>query len=92
MATAVNGDRYFFVPHVLMMWSLVIFVAGLTDWKRFIPAAALVIAVIGNLNDFVSTPMIDFHWANFVQPLRERKEVHIPINPPGWSIDIVPKR
>ena len=91
LAPAVNGDRYFFVPHVLMMWSLVIFISGLTDWKRVIPAAALAIAVIGNINDFVSTPMIDFHWPNYVQPLRERKEVHIPINPPGWSIDLVPQ-
>jgi hypothetical protein len=80
-----NGDRYFFLPHVLLAWLLI--VAGLEyrGWRRVAAWAALALALIGNRADLRAPPLRDDAWAQHVRPIREGKAFSIPINPDGWA-------
>lgn len=77
-----NGDRYFFLPHVLLAWLLVILAAEGSGWKRWVPSMLLGLALIANRSTFRVAPLRDFGWRWHVQPIREGKAFNIPINPP----------
>jgi hypothetical protein len=82
-----NGDRYFFLPHVLLAWLLVMEGARREGWKRLLPAIPLVVALILNLPYYRVAPLKDYAWMQHVQPIREGKAFSIPINPEGWTVN-----
>jgi len=82
-----NGDRYFFLPHVLLAWLLVLESARQNGWKRLVPAIPLAFALVANLKFYRVAPLKDYAWAEHVQPIREKKAFSIPINPEGWTMN-----
>jgi hypothetical protein len=81
-----NGDRYFFLPHVLLAWLLIILCADFRGLKRILALMPLAGALAANVPCLRAPPMRDFAWAQQVQPIRERKAFSIPINPDGWVV------
>jgi hypothetical protein len=82
-----NGDRYFFLPHVLCAWLLVVALVENKGWIRMIPAALLTASFVFNLPYLRSAPLRDYAWASHVQPIRDGDAFEIPINPEGLKIE-----
>jgi hypothetical protein len=82
-----NADRYFFLPHVLLAWLLVVAAVQFQGWRRLVPAALLAAALACNLRWMKAPPLPDLHWAQQVQPIRDGDEFAIPINPPGHVLE-----
>jgi hypothetical protein len=82
-----NGDRYFFLPHVMLAWILVVACVQLRGWFRLIPALLLAAAIAANVPYLRAAPLIDFAWARHVQPVRDGDAFEIPINPAGLMLE-----
>lgn len=79
-----NGDRYFFVPKVCMMWILLL-------GPRRPPAlrwlcGALLAAVLLNTGlNFRFERWKDFRWPYWVERMAEGNRVEVPLNPEGYT-------
>ena len=85
----VNGIRYFYIPGVTFIWSLIIFANPITadKLKKYIIVFLLFISVY-YLN-FRNTPQfVDYHWPQWAKQIQRGREIIIPINPPGWQLHI----
>ncbi|MDD3179132.1 MAG: hypothetical protein PHQ04_02145 [Opitutaceae bacterium] len=86
ITSADNGDRYFYLPHVLVLW-LLIWEATLARPRwRWLPASLLLFAVGMGYSRFVEPPRPLRPWASELQPVREGKPFTIPTLPEGWTI------
>jgi hypothetical protein len=83
----VNGDRYFYIPRVLVAWLLV--------WEfdaapRPIAWAARTLCLAGalaNLPHLRLPAPPDLHWAEHCDPIRRGVPAKIPTLPEGWWLD-----
>ncbi|HXQ80999.1 MAG TPA: hypothetical protein VN775_06795, partial [Opitutaceae bacterium] len=87
IANPTSGDRYFFLPHVLLAWLLVVTFAQYKGWRQMIPAALLAASIGFNLPYLKAPPLHDYAWAKHVQPIRDGEEFEIPINPSGLMLE-----
>jgi len=87
ISVPMNGDRYFFLPHVLLAWILIIHSDSFRKWGKPIGIAAIVIILAMNARTFQIEPLHDYAWAQHVQPIREGKAFSIPINPKGLFVE-----
>jgi hypothetical protein len=94
LGSPTNGDRYFFLPHVLISWLLVIACIQMKGWRSCVPAALLAASLVFNLPYLKSAPLHDYAWATHVQPIRDGDSFEIPINPEGLMLEgnAIPKR
>lgn len=80
----INGDRYFFIPKVLLLWStIVLYHRAKYRLVRFSLALLLGCAVAFNAPGFQFQPLPDRHWYAMCPDIRAGHEVEITINP-GW--------
>jgi len=86
LRAAINGDRYFFLPHVILAWLLIVECARRRGWQRVLAMTPLAAALIANGRSFRVGPMTDYAWARQVPVIREGKPFSIPINPDGWVL------
>lgn len=73
-----NGDRYFFLPKVLLLWLLIL------EWdspKRWLVRTACGLALFASLANFRFTPFINYHWPDWARRIRAGERVIVPINP-----------
>ena len=86
----VNGDRYFFLPRLFTVWCVILL------WRsralgRAVVAPALVLALLSSATlRFQSVRFKDYRWASYAGRMERGERVRIPINPPGWYVDLVP--
>jgi hypothetical protein len=85
MRGTVNGDRYFFLPHVILAWILISLTALKRPWLRLSACVLLAAAFLGNLSSFRVAPLADLHWEQYVPSIRAGGALKIPINP-GFEI------
>mgnify|MGYP001267593028 CR=1 FL=1 len=81
-----NGDRYFFIPGVMLSWLLVLmFKERITQY-----AAIALIALLTTSSVFYykRTPLIDYNWPYWINRAKIDSRTIIPINPAGWSINM----
>lgn len=85
-----NGDRYFYLPKVVLLWSLVceLPTAGA---RRWINGALLAVSLLASVTSFRAPDYVDYHWSEYAARIRTGKPVTIPINPPGWSVSFPPR-
>jgi hypothetical protein len=81
------GDRYFYIPRVLIAWLLIFeFHAS----RRAIAVLARVLgltALLVHVRDFVLPSPPDYHWAKHVDPIRRGVRADIPTLPEGWTLE-----
>jgi hypothetical protein len=83
----VNGDRYFYIPRVLLAW-LVIWEC--TAVSRLIAWVARGLCIVGVANlapRFVLPAPPDYHWAEHCDPIRRGVAANIYTLPEGWWIE-----
>ena len=80
-----NGERYFFVPKVIVLWGLVQMAAraGLGR-DRWVAAAGLVLALGVALPGFKLSPLIDNDWPRWAKRIEEGERGWVPITPKGF--------
>ncbi len=80
-----NGDRYFFVPKVALLWvTLVALKSQPASWIRRGLIALLVCGALSNLSRFQFEPQPDRRWYQLCPNIRAHREVEVNINP-GWK-------
>lgn len=83
----VNGDSYFYIARVLLLWLLI--------WEfdaQFRPVAAAartlgLLALIMQLPDFRLPAPPDYEWAAYCETIRRGDPAKIPILPPGFIFE-----
>ncbi|MBS0663742.1 MAG: hypothetical protein JSR48_10800 [Verrucomicrobia bacterium] len=89
LASIANGDRYFYLPKVLLLWLLLLELDGPRRvWAR----AALSLALLASLAAFRFTPYTEYDWPSWAARLRAGQPLVVPVNPPGSSFTHPGKR
>ena len=81
-----NGDRYFFIPKIVLFWLIAALAA--TSGPRLRPAllALLVLPLIANATRFFFPPAPDQNWAASCALIARGQPVWVPILPPDTHI------
>lgn len=88
ISTPDNGDRYFYVPHVLMLWSLLLLMKEpLKRFQRWGLAAAVVASLLLGHSFFVDAKLDVASWKEQLDPVRKRQSFQIHIAPGDWCIN-----
>jgi hypothetical protein len=83
-----NGPRYFYLPYIMLAWSLIALLGQQGKWKNTLLTIALTFILISSLTSrFHSAPFIDYKWRLYSKSIGKEDAV-IPINPKGWQIHI----
>jgi hypothetical protein len=92
LGTAGMGGRYWFVPMLAFLVTLVWLAGGGHKSAIRISAAALLLLFpIGAFLDWRYRPFEDLHWTDFATKVRSSPpggSVVTPINPPGWTVTL----
>jgi hypothetical protein len=88
-----SQDRFFFVPLVILMWSLI----QTLDTKgrgRYVSVALLLIAAVRTVGQpsLSIFEMKDLHWAEASRCIGGPAPCTILINPPGWYVRYEPRK
>jgi len=83
----VNGDRYFYLPKVLLAWALIHFAATAREARPFY--LALFFCAFGSIAEFTNTQKtVDYDWPHYAALIEQDVKVQLPVNPPGWSTTV----
>lgn len=82
-----NGDRYFFIPKVVMVWIMIGIIArGSQPWV-YLPSMALIsTGLLLNIGNFRFAPYRNDGWYEACKDIRQFKEVSVTINP-DWTFN-----
>lgn len=81
------GDRYFYIPRVLLGWLLIWeFNSQPRALANFARALCLVVVVVHARNYMLPAPQ-NYHWASHVEPIRRGVRADLPILPEGWTLE-----
>jgi hypothetical protein len=83
-----NGARYFFIPHVLLLWLLIDAALRRKRWERWIAAALLAAALTTALSrDWRTVPAPNLDWPAWSARIGS-EPLAIPINPRPWVVEL----
>jgi len=85
LGNLVLGDRYFFVPRVLLGWMLIWLVCGAPRWRRIAAGIAALVILVANLPIYRLPPVTDYAWPQHCEAIRRGEPAVIPIPPDGWT-------
>lgn len=81
------GDRYFFIPRVLLAWLFVWEFDALPRAVAWCARGLLLTCALVHLKNFAVPAPQDYYWAQHVEPIRRGVEAKIPILPEGWTLE-----
>ena len=84
------GSRYFYVPYVLIAWSLILCLNQPGIWKNVFVIVSLLLIPISAVSIGIQTKMIDYNWKYHSSLIETMDSINIPINP-HWFITL-PKK
>jgi hypothetical protein len=80
-----NGNRYLFIPYVMVCWAILSVIKKREN--NYFLFSLLVLILASSLASSFRTQYIDYNWRFYAQKIGI-EPVHIPINPPGWTISL----
>ncbi|HVK39164.1 MAG TPA: hypothetical protein VNA88_11560 [Candidatus Kapabacteria bacterium] len=80
-----HGDRYFFVPRVLLIWMLLLALAG--RWRR-IAAGLLVLVVLSAATTFRTDRPRWYDWSLWSGAIERGETTSIRVAPYDWTVEI----
>ena len=83
----VNGDRYFYIPRVLLAWLLVWELDARPRAVAWIARGVCGLAVVMHAPHFTLPAPRDYHWAENCDPIRRGAPANIYTLPEGWWIE-----
>jgi len=81
------GERYFFIPRILLAWLLV---WELDSASRLVAWAARVVLLawlLVHVKNYSLGAPPDYHWAQHVEPIRRGVPARIPTLPDNWTLE-----
>jgi hypothetical protein len=79
-----DGDRYFFIPKVCLIWILILHIGRASSWRW--PARVLLAAVLANAcAGFPFERWENYDWPLWARRIQEEDRVVVPINPKGFT-------
>jgi hypothetical protein len=79
-----DGDRYFFIPKVCLIWILALQIGRASRWRW--PARLLLAAVLANACvGFQFEHWENYDWPRWATRIQEEDRVVVPLNPKGFS-------
>lgn len=81
-----NGDRYFFIPYILIYWSMFICFNDENATVNKIIIFLLVLTIFSFSQNYKSQKFIDYDWENQSKNIYSKNVKEIPINPKGMTI------
>lgn len=82
-----NGDRYFYLPRVLLAWLLVWELDARPRAVAWAARLACILAVVTNARHHVLPALPDYKWAEHCDPIRRGVPGNIYTLPEGWWIE-----
>ena len=83
----VFGDRYFYLPRVLLAWLLILEIDAAQRTVRWLArATALAIAVV-HVKGYSVPAEPNYQWSRHVDPIRRGVPANIPTLPEGWTME-----
>jgi hypothetical protein len=80
--------RYFYLPYLFLSGYFVVLLGG-EPCSRSMASVALILILLSAATFFPSTPLQDFDWPTYAAKIRAGEAVvRIPINPPGWFLQV----
>ncbi len=86
-----SGCRYFYVPYVMVAWSLILCINQDGIWKNIFVISSLLLILYSSVSVGMRTKMIDYNWKYHSSLIGTKAVVSIPINP-DWSITLHSKK
>jgi hypothetical protein len=81
------GSRYFYVPYVMIAWSLILCLNQHGTWKNIFVISSLLLIPISTVSIGLQTKMIDYNWKYHSSLIGTMDSINIPINP-HWFITL----
>lgn len=81
------GQRYFYIPYVLIMWVFVLGMLQIPKPANSIAAILILIIVASAARAFQAPPLPDMEWHKHMNNVGA-EPVQVPINPSGWIITV----
>ena len=81
------GCRYFFIPYVMVTWSLILCINQNGIWKNIYVISSLLLILYSSITVGIQTRMIDYHWKQYSSLIGTKDTLSIPINP-NWHINL----
>lgn len=89
-----NGNRYFFLPVVVVAVVLAAGMPRLMSSHRPIGIVAVVLCALalgfGITQDAAMRPYPTTEWKKSAACIAAHRACHVPVNPPGWGVDLPP--
>jgi hypothetical protein len=79
------SGRYFYIPHVMVAWSLILCLNQHGIWKNIFLISSLLLIPYSSFSVGMQTRMIDYDWKYYSSLIGTKSVISIPINP-HWSI------
>ena len=83
----VNGDRYFYVPRVLLAWLFVLEFDARPKAVAWTARGLCLLAVVMHAPRFMLPAPRDYRWAEHCDPIRRGEPANIHTLPEGWWIE-----
>ncbi|MBI5771400.1 MAG: hypothetical protein HZA93_26740 [Verrucomicrobia bacterium] len=81
------GERYFFIPRILLAWLLIWEIGAAPRWVSRAAAALLLVCALVHLRGYSLGAPGDYKWAEHVDPIRRGVPTNIPTLPDGWMME-----
>lgn len=84
-----SSPRYFYLPYVMLTWTLLLVATRLQGKRQLTASALLVMIVISSLvSDFRRRPFVDHRWAVYAERIGKEPKLIVPLNPSGWAMEL----
>ncbi len=83
----VNGDRYFYIPRVLLAWLVILEFDATPRAVGWCARAVCVLGLLTHAPRFILPAPIDYQWAKHCDPIRRGVPANIYTLPEGWWIE-----
>jgi hypothetical protein len=81
------GDRYFYLPRVLLGWLFILEFDAASRVARWTSRLICLAVVVVHAKDYVIPAPPNYHWADHVDPIRRGVPGNIPTLPEGWTLE-----
>jgi hypothetical protein len=83
----VNGDRYFYMPRVLLAWLFIFEFDARPRAVAWLARGVCALAVVQHAPRYMLPAPMDYHWAEHCDPIRRGVPANIYTLPEGWWIE-----
>jgi hypothetical protein len=80
-----HGDRYFYIPRILLLWALLLALAG--RWRR-VAGGLLVLAALSAATTFRTDRPRHYDWSVWAQTIERGRTTTIRVSPYDWTVEI----